>query len=101
VSTSIVRCLILAIILLGSDLLASDAECVRPLQIGVLTEAWGSTVSAASLRDGLRKLGYCEQEQFVIGVRSREKCSGSSSPYCSSALVPPFMAWGCRRTQSL
>jgi putative ABC transport system substrate-binding protein len=48
---------------------AGAAERPRPFQIGALTEAWGPTPPVMGLRDGLRELGYREDEQFVIGVR--------------------------------
>lgn len=45
------------------------AERTHPFRIGVLTESWGPTPAAVGLREGLRELGYREDEQFVIGVR--------------------------------
>lgn len=45
------------------------AEGARPVRIGVLTPSWGPTPQVIGLRDGLRRLGYHEGEQFVIGVR--------------------------------
>jgi putative ABC transport system substrate-binding protein len=45
------------------------AEGAEPIRIGVLTPAWGHPPQVIGLRDGLRKLGYREPEQFVLGVR--------------------------------
>jgi ABC-type uncharacterized transport system substrate-binding protein len=62
----------LGMLLLSSGLLPSGtdaAERARPLQIGALTDSWGSTPHMAGLRDGLLALGYREREDFVIGVR--------------------------------
>jgi len=47
----------------------SAAERTRPYRIGVLTESWGPTPAVVGLWEGLRELGYREDEQFVIGVR--------------------------------
>ena len=62
----------LMVLLVSSGLLsgaAGAAERARPFLIGVLTAAWGHTPAVTGLRDGLRDLGYREDEQFVIGVR--------------------------------
>jgi putative tryptophan/tyrosine transport system substrate-binding protein len=62
----------LVVILLSAELLAggaSAAERPRPFHIGALTESWGPTPPMIGLRDGLRELGYREDDQFVIGVR--------------------------------
>jgi putative ABC transport system substrate-binding protein len=48
---------------------ASAVERTRPFLIGALTASWGPTPLIAGLRDGLRELGYRENEQFVLGVR--------------------------------
>jgi putative ABC transport system substrate-binding protein len=45
------------------------AELGRPVKIGVLTDSWGPTPGVVGLRDGLEKLGYRENKDFVIGVR--------------------------------
>jgi len=45
------------------------AERAGPVRIGALTSSWGPTPGMVGLRDGLRELGYRENEQFVIGVR--------------------------------
>lgn len=53
-------------------LLAKQAGAVphgRPVRIGVLTTSFGLPPHAAGLRDGLRALGYHENEQYVLGVR--------------------------------
>jgi putative ABC transport system substrate-binding protein len=44
-------------------------ERARPFLIGALTDSWGPTPTMVGLRDGLRELGYRENEHFVIGVR--------------------------------
>lgn len=64
------RALVLA--LLGSGLVFGGvraAAYAEPIQIGVLTPAWGPPPQVVGLRDGLLKLGYREPEQFVLGVR--------------------------------
>jgi putative ABC transport system substrate-binding protein len=48
---------------------AGAAERGAPIKIGVLTEGFGPTTGAVGLRDGLNKLGYRENKDFVIGVR--------------------------------
>ncbi len=48
---------------------AGAAERSAPILIGAVTESWGPTPAIIGLRDGLRELGYRENEQFVIGVR--------------------------------
>jgi putative ABC transport system substrate-binding protein len=45
------------------------AGAAEPIKIGALTASWGPTPVILGLRDGLRDLGYRENEQFVIGVR--------------------------------
>jgi len=45
------------------------AERTKPIRIGALTDSWGPTPGVIGLRDGLRKLGYRENKDFVIGVR--------------------------------
>jgi putative ABC transport system substrate-binding protein len=45
------------------------AQPARLVKIGALTESWGPTPGIAGLRDGLKELGYRENEDFVIGVR--------------------------------
>jgi len=45
------------------------AQAAEPVRIGVLTESWGFTAGAAGLRDGLKALGYRENDDFVLGVR--------------------------------
>jgi putative ABC transport system substrate-binding protein len=55
--------------LLGLGPEASAAERGRPVKIGVLTDSWGPTPGVVGLRDGLEKLGYRENKDFVIGVR--------------------------------
>jgi putative ABC transport system substrate-binding protein len=51
---------------LGADVMAQPARLVK---IGVLTESWGPTPGIVGFRDGLKELGYRENEHFVIGVR--------------------------------
>ena len=56
----------------GSALLiggAGAAERRGAIRIGVLTEGFGPTAGAVGLRDGLKGLGYREDQDFVIGVR--------------------------------
>ncbi len=48
---------------------AMTAERSHPIQIGALTDSWGPTPQIVALRDGLRELGYQENEDFVLGVR--------------------------------
>lgn len=45
------------------------AERSKPIRIGALTDSWGPTPGMVGLRDGLQKLGYQENKDFVIGVR--------------------------------
>jgi putative ABC transport system substrate-binding protein len=55
-----------------TGLLAADVcavERARPFLIGALNASWGATPQVVGLRDGLRELGYRENEDFVIGVR--------------------------------
>lgn len=47
----------------------SRAERARPVRIGALTASWGPTPGIVGLRDGLLKLGYQENKDFVLGVR--------------------------------
>lgn len=48
------------------------AERKKPILIGALTESWGPTPGIVGLRDGLKELGYRENQDFVIGVRFTE-----------------------------
>ena len=67
------RCYLFPFLLLaGSALLICDvdaAERNKPIRIGALTDSWGPTPGMVGLRDGLQKLGYRENKDFVIGVR--------------------------------
>ena len=66
------RPLMLAIAFAIHGLIGGAAEAqraARPVQIGALTESWGSTPAIIGLRDGLRALGYREDQDFTIGVR--------------------------------
>lgn len=47
----------------------SAAERIKPIRIGALTDSWGPTPGVVGLRDGLKELGYRENQDFVIGVR--------------------------------
>lgn len=47
----------------------SAAARNKPIRIGALTDSWGPTPGVVGLRDGLKQLGYRENEDFVIGVR--------------------------------
>ena len=53
--------------LLVSDVAAAERR--KPVRIGALTESWGPTPGVVGLRDGLKELGYRENQDFVIGVR--------------------------------
>lgn len=48
---------------------ASAAQPAQPILIGALNSSWGPTPQEVGLRDGLRELGYRENEDFVMGVR--------------------------------
>jgi hypothetical protein len=48
---------------------AFGAQRNQPVRIGVLTDSWGPTPGVVGLRDGLKELGYVENQNFVIGVR--------------------------------
>ncbi|HXV83317.1 MAG TPA: hypothetical protein VEG60_25940, partial [Candidatus Binatia bacterium] len=64
--------LILFLLLAGNAPLIGDlgaAERTKPIRIGALTDSWGPTPGMVGLRDGLQKLGYEENKDFVIGVR--------------------------------
>lgn len=45
------------------------AQTARLIKIGALTDAWGPTNAIVGFRDGLRDLGYRENQDFVLGVR--------------------------------
>jgi putative ABC transport system substrate-binding protein len=65
-------CLILFMLVVLKPLLicnVSAAERTKPIRIGVLTDSWGPTPGVVGLRDGLKELGYLENQDFVIGVR--------------------------------
>ncbi|HJX10442.1 MAG TPA: ABC transporter substrate binding protein, partial [Candidatus Binatia bacterium] len=55
--------------LLGLRHDSAAAERKGPVRIGALTDSWGPTPGMVGLRDGLEKLGYRENKDFVIGVR--------------------------------
>ena len=62
----------LAMLLLWSGLLIGGtnvAPHARPVLIGALNASWGPTPQVVGLREGLRELGYRENEDFVIGIR--------------------------------
>jgi putative ABC transport system substrate-binding protein len=66
---------ILVLFLIGMGLSTSDrcdAKSARPILIGALSESWGPTSGIVGLRDGLVKLGYRENKDFVLGVRFTE-----------------------------
>lgn len=68
----LVRHFIFAILAFTCGVSAADsraAEHKTPIKIGVLTDSWGPTPGVAGLRDGLEKLGYRENKDFVLGVR--------------------------------
>jgi putative tryptophan/tyrosine transport system substrate-binding protein len=65
-------CLILFMLVVLRPLLICDvgaAERIKPIRIGALTDSWGPTPGVVGLRDGLKELGYRENQDFVIGVR--------------------------------
>jgi putative tryptophan/tyrosine transport system substrate-binding protein len=47
----------------------SAVHSAAPISIGVLTEAWGPPAAMFGLLEGLKALGYRENQEFVIGVR--------------------------------
>lgn len=55
--------------LLGLRHDSAAAERKGPVRIGALTDSWGPTPGVVGLRDGLEKLGYRENKDFVIGIR--------------------------------
>jgi len=57
---------------LFGTVLAAAGPPARLVKIGALTESWGPTPAIVGLRDGLRELGYREDEHFTIGVRFTE-----------------------------
>jgi putative ABC transport system substrate-binding protein len=66
------RFFILLVLLVSHGLTISGAlaaERTKPIKIGALTDSWGPTPGMVGLRDGLEKLGYRENKDFVIGVR--------------------------------
>lgn len=67
------RCYLLLAAFVGGILLTEDLVWAqgrtRPVQIGVLTDGWGPTWEVVGLRDGLERMGYRENHDFVIGVR--------------------------------
>jgi putative ABC transport system substrate-binding protein len=62
------------------------AERAKPIRIGVLTDSWGPTPGVVGLRDGLKELGYRENQDFVIGVRFTEG-NISSLPQAAQDLI--------------
>lgn len=66
------RHFIFVILAFSCGLLAADSRAAQrktPIKIGVLTDSWGPTPGVAGLRDGLEKLGYRENKDFMLGVR--------------------------------
>jgi putative ABC transport system substrate-binding protein len=64
----------------------SEAQTVRLIKIGALTESWGPTPAIVGLRDGLQELGYRDNQDFVIGVRFVEG-NVAELPEAARALV--------------
>ena len=67
--------LVLTVLFMSLRLLVSytnAAEHSTPIRIGVLTDSWGPTPGVVGLRDGLKELGYRENQDFVIGIRFTE-----------------------------
>lgn len=60
-------CLVVASALLAHG--PGRAERTQPVRIGVLTESWGPTPWALTVRDSLVALGYREDQDFVLGFR--------------------------------
>ena len=63
---------IIFLLLVSTMLLATRAgatERGKPIKVGALTDSWGPTPGIVGLCDGLEKLGYRENKDFVIGVR--------------------------------
>ena len=48
---------------------SAAAERRGPIRIGALTDSWGPTPGFMGLREGLDKLGYRENKDYVIGLR--------------------------------
>lgn len=81
--------MMLVVLVVGSELLTGSVgptERARPFLIGALTDGWGPTPQVTGLRDGLRALGYREDEQFVIGVRFTQG-KEAALPAAARALV--------------
>src|ERR1051325_8493712 len=71
-SVKTTHCYLIVSLLIALTLLTSGAGAVerqKPVRIGVLTDSWGPTPGVVGLRDGLKELGYRENQDFVIGVR--------------------------------
>jgi putative tryptophan/tyrosine transport system substrate-binding protein len=74
-SVKATHCYFILSLLIALTLLTSGAAVVerqKPVRIGVLTDSWGPTPGVVGLRDGLKELGYRENQDFVIGVRFTE-----------------------------
>ncbi|HSF59683.1 MAG TPA: ABC transporter substrate-binding protein [Candidatus Binatia bacterium] len=86
----IMRCYLMAFLVFASSALVnwdvSAAERTKPIRIGALTDSWGPTPSMVGLRDGLQKLGYEENKDFVIGVRFTQG-DASALPKAARELV--------------
>src|SRR5258706_14105688 len=63
------------------------AERKKPVLIGVLTQSWGPTPGGVGLGDGLKKLGYHENQYFVIAAVFTQG-SIAGLPQAPSAPVP-------------
>jgi len=63
--------IVLGIVLTAAGLTGQGiaAQPHRLVKIGALTEAWGPNPAIVGFRDGLKELGYREDQDFVIGVR--------------------------------
>lgn len=60
---------VLLLVLAGLTSHISEGQGGRPIKIGALTDAWGPTMGMVGFRDGLRELGYRENQDYVLGVR--------------------------------
>jgi len=60
---------VVLLVLLGVVSDVSEGQHGRLFKIGALTDAWGPTMGMVGFRDGLRELGYRENQDYVLGVR--------------------------------
>ncbi|MCZ6644662.1 MAG: ABC transporter substrate-binding protein [SAR324 cluster bacterium] len=77
---------VFAACLLAQGVAPAVAEMRRPVRIGALTTSWGPTPGEVGLRDGLVKLGYRENQDFVIGTRFTSG-DGATLPLAARELI--------------